>query len=82
MCEIAVDRKQSQVSKLRIRRGDARRGSEASDCSVFQLSTRLYIVHLSPYPDVGVEHPLRYPWWSNGGLLYLDVSARRYLNIN
>ena len=44
ICEIAVDRKQSQVGKLRIRR-DARQGSEASDCSFFQLSTRLYIVH-------------------------------------
>ena len=49
---------------------------------LFQLSTRLYIVHQSPYPDVGVGHPLRYPRRSDSSLLYLDVSAQRYLNTN
>ena len=42
ICKIAMDRKQSQVGKLRIRRGNARRGSEASDCSFSNYLLDLY----------------------------------------
>ena len=57
------------TSKASLGSDDKMRG-EAQRLQTFflQLSTRLYIVHQSPYyPDVGVGLPLRYPQRSDAG---------------
>ena len=50
------------TSKASLESDDKMRGeAQRLRTTFFQLSTRLYIVHQSPYPDVGVGLPLRYP---------------------
>ena len=73
------------TSKVSLESDDKMRGEAQRLRTIFlQLSTRLYIVHQSPYPDVGVGLPLRYPQRSDRvrrDLLYLDVSALMLLQL-
>ena len=65
-CGSARDRSEAVTSKASFGSDEKMRGEAQRLRTVFfQLSTRLNIVHQSPYPDVGVGLPLRYPWWSD-----------------